>query len=452
VSTVNAAGLDESPGAQALPTRVDTAHLFQPLAPRRVYAGYVLGLLPSREQTPAETSEPMTTSTRSRLLRDRSGPHPVTPLELFFDLVYVFAATQLSHGLLEHLTWSGAFQMLLLLLAVWSAWIYTAWITNWFDPEHPTVRLVILALMLLSLVMSAALPEAFGARGLVFAAAYLTIQIGRTLFVLAALWHHELRRNFERVLFWLVVSAVPWILGATLAEGTGRMALWTLAVGIEYLSAWLGFPTPGLGRSQTSEWTISGQHLAERCQQFLLIALGESLLVTGATFSAGPFEAERTVAFVISFTTTVAMWWIAFYRTDEVTALALATSTDPGRFGRAYSYIHVIMVAGIIVTAVGDELVIAHPVGATEMAWLAAILGGPALFVAGHALLKLALFGHLPWSHAIALVALAVLAPALLHSMPLVIAASATVVLLGVAAADTLLGRAYSRSSPARSP
>jgi low temperature requirement protein LtrA len=134
-----------------------------------------------------------------------------------------------------------------------------------------------------------------------------------------------------------------------------------------------------------------------------------------------------------------------------VTAIALTTSTDPGRFGRAYSYIHVVMVAGIIVTAVGDELVIAHSAGATELAWLAVILGGPALFVAGHALLKRALFGHAPWSHAIALVALAVLAPALLLAPPLVIAASATVVLLGVAAADTLVGRAYPRASSARS-
>src|SRR3990170_611797 len=118
-------------------------------------------------------------------LRTRdSGEQRVTPLELFFDLVYVFAVTQLSYRLLEHLSLRGVLETLMLLLAVWGVWIYTAWFTNWFHPNRLAVRLVLVAVMLASLVMSVALPDAFGDRGLLFASAYVAIQVGRTAFVL----------------------------------------------------------------------------------------------------------------------------------------------------------------------------------------------------------------------------------------------------------------------------
>src|SRR5919202_2324762 len=122
------------------------------------------------------------------LLRTRDGGEQrVTPLELFFDLVYVFAITQLSHLLLDHLTIGGALETLFLLLAVWWAWVYTTWVANWFDPDRWPVRLMLVAVMLASLVMSVAIPDAFGERGLMFALAYVTIQVGRTLFVVLAL-------------------------------------------------------------------------------------------------------------------------------------------------------------------------------------------------------------------------------------------------------------------------
>src|SRR5918993_3902216 len=113
-----------------------------------------------------------------------SGEQRVTPLELFFDLVFVFAVTQLSHLLLDHLSIRGALETLFLLLAVWWAWVYTSWFTNWFDPDRLAVRLVLVAVMLASLLMSVALPDAFGDRGLMFALAYVAIQVGRTAFVL----------------------------------------------------------------------------------------------------------------------------------------------------------------------------------------------------------------------------------------------------------------------------
>ena len=139
------------------------------------------------------------------LLRTRDGGEQrATPLELFFDLVYVFAITQHSHLLLDHLTVEGALETLFLLLAVWWAWIYTTWVTNWFHPNRLPVRLMLVAVMLASLVMSVAIPDAFGERGLMFALAYVTIQVGRTVFVVIALNKSlgrsaPLSRNFQRI-------------------------------------------------------------------------------------------------------------------------------------------------------------------------------------------------------------------------------------------------------------
>src|SRR5215218_6746266 len=183
------------------------------------------------------------------LLRARDGDEErVTPLELFFDLVYVFAVTQLSHRLLDHLTVRGVLETLMLLLAVWGVWIYTAWFTNWFDPNRLAVRLVLVAVMLASLVMSVAIPDAFGERGLMYAAAYVAIQVGRTGFVLIALRKalgesHPLSTSFQRILSWLAAAGALWIIGGLL-EGEARYVLWVLALAVDYSGPVSGYYIP----------------------------------------------------------------------------------------------------------------------------------------------------------------------------------------------------------------
>ncbi len=360
-------------------------------------------------------------------------------MELFFDLVYVFAVTQLSHLLLDHLNVRGAVQTLLLLPAVWWAWVYNAWFTNWFDPDRRAVRLVLIAVMLAGLIMSAALPEAFGARGLVFAGAYVAMQVGRTIFVVAALGADPaLRRNFQRILAWLMACGVLWLAGG-LADDAARYGLWLAAVAVDYAAPACGFWTPGLGRSRTTDWTITGGHMAERCHLFLIIALGESILVTGATFAQLPFSAATIAAFVVAFLGSVAFWWVYFDRAAEVSSDVIAHAADPGRLGRsAYTYLHLPIVAGIIVAAVGDELTIAHPGGHTSAATAAAVLGGPALFLAGHALFKLVVFGRLSLPRLIGIVALVALVPVSAVVPPLVLAAAATLAVAAVGMWDTL--------------
>src|SRR3954453_14800341 len=158
-----------------------------------------------------------------------------TALELFYDLVFVFAVTQISHHLLEHLTWEGAGQSALMLLVVWWSWNYTTWVTNELDPESIAVRMLLIALMLASFLMAIAIPEAFGDRALLFAGAYVAIQLGRHSFLtfVAAGPRTVERGRAGRILIWFAAAGVLWIAGA-LAEGPARTLLWLFALAIDY--------------------------------------------------------------------------------------------------------------------------------------------------------------------------------------------------------------------------
>ena len=374
------------------------------------------------------------------LLRDRSGVQRVTNIELFFDLVYVFAITQLSHYLLGHSDLRGALQAGLLLVMVWLVWSYTTWVTNWLDPELMAVRLLLVVLMLISLAMSASLPRAFEDLGLWVGGAYAVQQIGRTVFMVIALRGHPLEANFQRILAWCVVSSAFAVAGG-LAHGHARALLWLGSVCVDLLGGVVGFYTPGLGRSRTSDWTIEGGHFAERCQAFILIALGESIVIIGATLTeVKDVTASSVASFVIAFVGSVALWWLYFDQSAGAAAEMIARSDDPGRLGRsAYHLIHPVMVAGIIVTAAADEKVLSDPAqpASAAAAWM--ILGGPALFLAGHAAFKLVVWRAVSWPRLAGIAVLALLALAAGAIPALALAACAAVLVVAVAASDRLI-------------
>ncbi len=189
----------------------------------------------------------------------------VTNAELFFDLVFVFAVTQLSHTLLHHFTPLGVVQVTVLFLAVWWVWVYTTWVTNWLDPDQAPVRILLFLLMLGGLVLSTTIPKAFEERGLWFAIAYASMQVGRTAFWLLATPKHRtpVRHNAIRILAWLCLSALFWILGG-LADGEKRLYFWIAALAIEYVSAAARFWTPGLGFSSIEAWAVEGGHMRFR--------------------------------------------------------------------------------------------------------------------------------------------------------------------------------------------
>jgi low temperature requirement protein LtrA len=383
----------------------------------------------------------VTTTTRNPLRQRTREQDRVTFTELFFDLVYVFAVTQLSHLLLGNPTWTGAVQMAMLLVAVWWAWQYTTWFTNFFHPDQRPVRVVLFAIMLAGLVMAAMLPNAFAGhgsdRGLAFAVAYAVIQVGRTG---AAVYFFRgmpvQHANFIRILFWNAAASSVWIAGG-FAHGSARYALWLAAIAIDLAGPPLLFPTPILGRSRTQEWNISGAHFAERCQLFLIIALGESILVTGATFSSLPFTWDRLVALIIAFLGAVAFWWVYFDRNAAMGTDVIAHASDPGALGRtAFAYFHLPIVAGVIISAVADELIIAHPFGHATWPAIITTLGGAALFLAGHALYKWALTGNVSRTRLVACAVLAVLAPIAPHVPPVLLGGLATAVVAAVAVRD----------------
>ncbi|MEV4630404.1 low temperature requirement protein A [Micromonospora sp. NPDC049523] len=394
----------------------------------------------------------MTGAEQPGVLRSAESTQRATFLELFFDLVFVFALTRISQRLItdfgdeRRILLSEVGQTLLLFLALWLVWSFTALVTSRLDPDQPAIQLMVVGTMFGALVMAVAVPKGFGERAVVFAGAYVAIQIGRTLFLLVI--NRSERDVGFRLLFWLGLSTVPWLLGALVAQPWLRGVLWTAAVLLDYGGVMLDWPTPRLGRARTEGVSIAGEHLAERYQQFLLVTLGESVLVIGLTFSGASFALDRSTAFLVAFLTTVLLWRVYFHQAGHLLPLAISVARRQLRFGVSMSFSHLFMVAGIVLTAVGYELSIAHPLGHTSPVWLYAILGGPALFLVGRALFEYQVFARVSRSRTGGFVALGLLALALVHTSPLVAGAAAAAVLAGVAVADALRARSTGPEQP----
>jgi low temperature requirement protein LtrA len=318
-----------------------------------------------------------------------------TTLELFYDLVFVFAMTQVSHLVIEDLTWQAIGKAALVLLVVWWAWNYTTWVTNELDPDSVIVRLVLIAVMLLSLLMAVAIPDAFSNHALLFAGSYVAIQVGRHAFLTFASAERGTieRERAGRILAWFVASGALWIAGA-LAGGTALAVLWIAALAVDYVAPLVLYWVPGRQRLSSSTWEVESSHFAERFQLFVIIALGETVVITGATTSGLDLSGPRLVAFGVAFLCTAALWWLYFGYVATVSQRRLELAWDRTRLARdAYTYLHVGIVAGIVLTAIGDELVIAHPTEELPRSELAVVVAGPALYLFAHVVLRLRMNG-----------------------------------------------------------
>jgi low temperature requirement protein LtrA len=373
---------------------------------------------------------------RSRHLRTRVDglDQPTTTIELFFDLVYVFAVTQLSHMILSDLSFGTVARASLLLLIVWWAWIYTTWMANWFDPASPAVRSVLALVMLASLLMAAALPGAFGANGVLFAVTYVTLQVGRNV---AAAWllprDHPLRGVFERLLGWSIASGALWLAGSAF-DGDQRLPLWVPALLVDLCAPLAGYWLPGRGSAATADYDIEAAHFTERCEGFIIIALGESIVVTGATAAHAGLTATVVVCLGVAFLQTAALWWLYFGAMAAPARVVMRTCEDPGRLARdAYTYLHVPIVAGIIAAAVGDDLLIAGPRHPAHGVGLAVVLGGPVLFLVGESLFRMRVNGAANVRRFAVAVLLVLLAPLAPHVSALALGALVSALLFGAA-------------------
>lgn len=373
---------------------------------------------------------------------DSSRADRVTYVELFFDLMFVLALTQLSAYLFENQTPLGAFEGIIMVCALWWAWVSTTWVTNWLDPVTLPVRGAVVALGFVALVMSVSIAEAFGDRAWAFAVSYVVLQIGRTGFIVWATVRHDRRvaRDFALILGWTVVGGALWIVGAVLPNAW-QLPVWTAALALELLGTILGYPVPGRGRVLIHSWDLSGPHIAERTSLFVLIAVGEGLLVTGFAFVEKESSVSSIAALVTAFVTAAAAWWIYFDHGERVGAEAIEASDEPGRLARtAYTWVHLPIIAGIVLMSVGDKEMLSHPDQRSAAATIV-IAGAPILFLAGTVLFRRTLERRWARAQLIGLVALTVLT-GVAFFLPffdaLRLSVAAAVLLVAVAAGETV--------------
>jgi low temperature requirement protein LtrA len=374
----------------------------------------------------------------------------VTPLELFFDLVYVFAIGQLSHHLLAHVDLRTGLETVIIGLAVVYAWFMTTWAANWLEPDRLPVCFYLVGLMFASLLMSVGIADAFGERAWLFVTGYLALQVGRCGFLIVALRGRALGEHFVNDLVWEVVTGGLWVLGAVV-DGDARLVVWGLAAIATHAGVWTLHWLPVRGRRiDLAHTDIAGGHLLERFRLFIIVALGETVLTAGNAFTDQPFDLERLGALAISFTGTVALWWCYFERAEDIGLEEAENAEDAGVVGWAGTWTLTLMVLALIGIAVGDELAIAHPGDDATLDFTLLTFGGPALFLLAQVFFLRQALGRVQRSRAIALAALAVLAVVTAPLTLVVGIAASSGVLVGVAVADTVRPRVPATSTPAR--
>jgi low temperature requirement protein LtrA len=281
----------------------------------------------------------------------------VTPLELFFDLVFVFAITQVTTFLSNRPTWGGLLRGLLLLGMLWWAWSAYAWLTNTLDPEEGAIRLAMLAAVAAMLIVSLAAPRAFGADGVIFGVAYLVVRtLHLVLLAIGGRGDRDLLRAVARIVPGGLLGAVLLVVGGTL-HGAAQLVVWIAAVAITYLGALLG---------QMRGWRVSPEHFVERFGLIIIIALGESIVAIGVGARGLPLDAGVIGAALLGITVVACLWWSYFDWVIYVAQSRLAEVTGSARAALArdaYSYLHLPMVAGIVLFAFGLKTTLANTTG-----------------------------------------------------------------------------------------
>jgi low temperature requirement protein LtrA len=315
----------------------------------------------------------------------------VTPLELFFDLVVVFAITQVTGFLSGDPTWGGLLRGLLLLGALWWAWAAYAWLTNTLNPEEGAVRLVVFGAIGAMLIVSLAAPNAFGTAGVAFGVAYFIVRaLHLVLYAIAGRGDRDLLRAVARIVPPATIGPGLLVVAGFL-EGTPRTATWGAALAVDYLGVLVG---------HMQGWRVSPEHFVERHGLVVIIALGESIVAIGVGAAGLPLSAGVVVAAVLGIVVVAAIWWSYFDWVVFVAQARLAEATGSGRAALArdlYSYLHLPMVAGIILFALGLKTTLADVDGSLGSIPALGLCGGIALYLLAHIALRLRIgggFGH----------------------------------------------------------
>jgi len=342
----------------------------------------------------------------------------VTPLELFFDLVFVFAITQVTTLLSKDPTWAGLLRGLIVLAALWWAWAAYAWLTNTLNPEEGLVRIAMFVVMGAMLVCALAVPEAFGDHGVIFGVAYLVVRaMHLALYSLAARGDPDLLGAVLRMTPSSTISGFL-ILAAGFLEGKERTTLWILALAIDYLGVLVG-------RGQG--WRLSPGHFAERHGLVVIIAIGESIVALGVSASAAPLTAGVITTALVGMTIAVALWWTYFDWVAIVVEHRLRQATGPAQTTLArdaYSYLHFMMVAGIVLFAMSVKKALAHYDADLAVVPATALCAGLGAYLLAHVVLRYRISRTIGHGRPVALFALLALWP-FADDMPALAALSA---------------------------
>ena len=319
----------------------------------------------------------------------------------------------------------------------------TAWLTDLFNPRLPIIQATVLLVMLGTLLMAIATPYAFGRYGWLFVAAYFGIHLVRdAVLIPGTRVNRPIQARSIRVFFWFGVTVAPWVAGVFVDE-TARLVLWSLAVAVDLGSARFGWPTPRLGRTELASQIFTGVHLSERHRAIFIVALGELILSTGMGLAGSGFTAGPVAACAVAFVSAVLLFQLYFQRVQRILAPPSVATVERVRPGTSTSYSHLVMVAGVVVVSASTLTVIDQPSGRAPVELMAAILGGPALFLLGSVLFDAVVTGRMLWSRVLAIVVLgALMAPATFLLPPLAALVLANLVLLltlvreGLAARD----------------
>jgi low temperature requirement protein LtrA len=322
----------------------------------------------------------MSTATRTPRLRavPRSEER-VTPLELFFDLVFVLALTQCTALMAVHASWGGLGKGLLVLGLMWWSWVGYAWLTSVVDPEEGSVRFAIFAAMAAFLVVALCTPEAFGDSRMLFAVAYTGVRFGQiALFLLASRDEPALRSSVKGLAGGTAVGCGLLIVGALFDDVTVQASIWAVALLLDMLEPFL-FGSEG--------WQLRPSHFAERHGLIIIIALGESIVAIGVG-SHGHVDAGVVAAAVLGIAIAGALWWLYF----DIVALVAERRLSRAAVGReqneiardSFSYLHFPMVAGIVLLALGMKKTLGHVDAPLETVPDVALLGGAALYLLAH--------------------------------------------------------------------
>jgi low temperature requirement protein LtrA len=359
----------------------------------------------------------------------------VGPVELFFDLVYVFAIIQLSHLLIGHLSWAGAAQTVVVFAAVWWGWNYTAWAMNWLDPSRTAVQLFSGVLMLAALGMAIAIPGAFGDGAWLFVGCYLFMGVLRPVFMMIAHRGQQLASNYRMLMLWTLFAGVFWVIGAAL-PAEWRLLAWLVAVLIDYAAPLADYRIPGIGTAPMTTWDTDAEHLAERNRLVFIIALGESvLLMGGSVVEHGHLTGGLALSVLVGFASLFVLWWNYFALAGPETA---GGDSSTGALRSAYAYAHALMVLGAILVAVSIELRLSH--AHLTPAIVLVTIAGPIVYLVGNVLFLRSRFGQLARSRFIAMgviVVIGAIALVLRDHLPVILLSLSVLAVTAILAART---------------